>query len=89
MFFAYFNNPRNHIQGANNKLMGVRSGVSDIIIPAPGSIFLELKSPTGRQQPNQKNFEAECLQYRMIYILGSDYDQIREDVKINCKWGYE
>ncbi len=89
MYFAYFNNPRNKIQGQQNKLMGVRAGISDIIIPAPGSIFIELKSLKGKQQPNQKSFEAECLEYGMVYILGRDFDQIREEVKNHCTWGYE
>lgn len=52
--------------------MGVLSGVSDLIVVLPNKIlFVELKTRTGKQSPNQKTFEEK------IEFLGFDYHIVR------------
>ena len=42
----------------NFKLTGMMPGVSDLIIVIPNkTIYIELKTETGRQSPKQKEFE--------------------------------
>ena len=48
------------IEGANLKRLGLLAGVPDLAIVQPGSIvrFIEVKSPTGRTQPEQQAMHA-------------------------------
>lgn len=49
-YHAVMNNPRNAIDGARLKHMGLRAGVPDLAIYAAGKIplLIELKTPKGR-----------------------------------------
>ena len=50
-------------QGARLKRMGVRSGVSDLFLPAPiggyHGLWIEMKAPGGRATENQLRFIAD------------------------------
>lgn len=62
------------------KSMGLRSGVSDLVVLLPQGrvIFLEVKNEKGRQSDMQKKFEEK------VNSLGFDYHIVRsvEDVKV-------
>lgn len=59
---------RNFLEAVNLKRSGVLSGVSDLIIIANRAVlFVEMKTKTGRQQPNQKKFQAD------VERLGFEY----------------
>ncbi len=64
--------------------MGALAGVPDLVFPAEGSRFLELKAPGGRQSSDQKEFERRCNEYRMDYALAEGFDEAYEQIK---KWG--
>jgi len=51
---------RSAIEGANLKRVGLLAGMPDLMIIQPGSIvrFIEVKSPTGRTQPEQQAMHA-------------------------------
>jgi len=52
--------------------MGVRSGVSDLIVLLKEKVlFIELKNEVGKQRESQKDFEA------VVQKLGFDYYLIR------------
>jgi hypothetical protein len=59
------------------RALGLRSGVSDLVVVLPGKIlFLEIKTPTGKQSESQKVFQS------MVESLGHQYAIARsvEDV---------
>ncbi len=54
------------------KAMGVRSGVSDLIVLLnKKTLFIELKNETGKQRDSQKDFET------VVQKLGFDYYIVR------------
>lgn len=54
------------------KAMGLRSGVADLIAVLPGRIvFLEVKTPPGKQSKSQKHFQ------RTVEELGHAYHVVR------------
>lgn len=77
LIFAVANGgSRNPIEARNMKRSGVLAGVSDLIIIAKRLIlFIEMKTPTGRQSEKQKQFQnrVECLGFR--YILCHSLDE--------------
>ena len=60
---------RNAIEGNKMRALGVVSGVSDLIYLGPGgkTVFIEMKTETGTQSPNQIDFE------NMVKGLGFEY----------------
>ncbi len=70
--FLVHNTPRNKIDGARLKAMGMVAGVSDMIYLRDGQppLCLEFKTDTGRQAPAQiewqKVAEATGCEYRLI-----------------------
>ena len=57
--------------------MGLRSGVSDLIILLPGRvIFLEVKTPAGTQSPNQKKFQKKVEELGFEYFLVRSVDDV-------------
>jgi hypothetical protein len=60
---------RNAIEGNRMKAMGVVPGVSDLIYLSPsGPVFIEMKTDTGTQSKEQREFQAlvESLGYQYI-----------------------
>ena len=60
---VFFMHPKNEskagwVEQARKKMMGVKSGVSDLLLMHEGKdcFWLELKTPKGRIQPSQKEF---------------------------------
>lgn len=56
------NNPRNAIDGAKLKRMGLSAGRPDIEIIGPGGsvAVIEIKTPKGRLSPAQKAYQEWC-----------------------------
>ena len=74
--FAINNNSQNAIKGAMNRSMGVIAGVADMAYLIQGSIvWIEWKTDTGRQSPEQKSFE------QMVTRLGMRYYIVRSEVE--------
>jgi hypothetical protein len=54
------------------KSLGLRSGVSDLVVILPSRIiFMEVKTPTGRQSDSQKTFQG------IVESLGHKYTLVR------------
>jgi hypothetical protein len=71
--FMVHNTPRNKIDGARLKAMGMVAGVSDMIYLRPHQppLCLEFKTDTGRQAPAQVEWQ------RVAESMGCEYRVIR------------
>lgn len=72
---------RNKTEAAIMKGEGVTAGVSDLILMFPNSKYhalcIEMKTPTGRQQDSQKEWQniVEALGYK--YAICRSFDEFR------------
>ena len=81
------NGARRSITSAQRaKAEGLLSGIADVFIPYPTTLYhgryLEFKTPTGKQSPNQQAFAEWC------YQVGYGYDVVRsvdEAIKLTCE----
>lgn len=73
LLFMVHNTPKNAIDGARLKSIGLVKGVSDIVYLKPGGIpiFIELKTDRGRQSPEQIQWQ------RKIQSVGYRYEIVR------------
>lgn len=63
---------RNKREAVKMKATGLKAGVSDLIVLQPNrTIFVELKTPIGRQSDKQKEFE------QIVRDLGFEYHLVR------------
>ena len=70
--FSVPNESANIKEAMYKKSIGLRKGVSDLIILLPSkTIFVEVKTDIGRQSEEQKNFE------KIVNDLGFDYILVR------------
>lgn len=70
--FHVNNKAKNAIEGNRMKAMGVKTGVSDLaLITSEGTIYIELKTATGTQSKDQKEFQ------RQVESLGQKYYIVR------------
>lgn len=69
---------RNAITGAKLKAEGVVAGVADLCLAVPrggGVLFIELKTPTGRQSERQKAWQAAVEKAGNTYVVIRDFSQ--------------
>jgi len=70
--FHVDNNSWNSIIGSKKKALGVRAGVSDLILVMDQKVvFIEVKTDTGEQSEHQEKFQ------KMVFILGHEYYIVR------------
>jgi hypothetical protein len=71
---------------ARYKAIGLRSGISDLVIIGSTGVahFLEIKTKTGKQSEAQKNFEALCLSKGWNYSIARSLDDV---ARILVVWG--
>ena len=61
--------------------MGLRSGVSDLIVLLPNRIiFLEVKTDKGRQSDNQKRFQKKVESLGFEYYVVRSVDEVEKIV---------
>ena len=64
---------RNAIEGARFKAMGTRKGFPDLVLFFPSkefhALFIEMKSPKGRQQPSQKIWQRQVEWAGYKYVI--------------------
>jgi hypothetical protein len=66
------------------KATGVVAGVSDMIIISPKKIiFIEVKTETGKQSPDQKDFEQKVKSMGYDYFLVRSLDQFKAIINEN------
>lgn len=71
MLFHVNNKARNAIEGNKFKAMGVVKGVSDLVLILPRGrvIWIELKTASGSQLPDQAAFQRKVEQRGHTYII--------------------
>lgn len=72
--------------GARLKAEGMVKGVADLILLVPrhgyGCLCVEVKSPGGKQEPEQKEWQKACEAAGNLYVVcrsGEQFMQIAED----------
>jgi hypothetical protein len=77
--FAINNNSVNRIKGAMNRSMGVIPGVADMVLLTRsehgGVVWIEWKTPDGRQSKDQIQFQ------HLVESLGHRYFIVRSDLE--------
>lgn len=73
------NTPRNKVDGARLKAMGMVTGVADMVYLNPSGpvTFIEFKTETGRQSPEQKEFERKCYEWGYAYEIVRTFDEFK------------
>lgn len=78
MLFHVDNNSWNRVVGAKKKALGVVSGPSDLIFILCGEVvFIEMKTPTGTQSDEQKDFQLKVSHRGHQYIIIRTLDQFK------------
>ena len=72
------NNSANMVQGNLNKQLGLQKGRSDLALYYMGkAYFLELKDDTGRQKPEQKEWQAKMEAHGFEYVVLRSLDEFK------------
>lgn len=70
---------RNAIEGNRMKAMGVIPGVSDFCNLIPGGCrWIEMKTPDGRQSPDQVKFQRLVESLGMTYVICRSLDHFQQ-----------
>jgi len=75
---------RNKIEAKLLQDEGVTPGVSDLILLVPckgyASLCIEMKSETGKQSPDQKEWQQECERVGNKYVLANDIEVFIKEI---------
>ena len=70
LLYHNYNNPRNEIQGAKLKSLGLVSGVADLtLLHNKKTFFFELKTAEGKQSKRQKEWERQVTANEFYYKI--------------------
>lgn len=70
---------RNKIATIQGKAIGLTSGVSDTIIITPKEVlFIEFKTPTGRQSKAQKEFQKRVNDLNRPYFIIRSFEEFKQ-----------
>jgi hypothetical protein len=73
------NNSRNKVAGAINRSMGLQAGRADLTYYTPSgrAVFIEMKTPTGTQQPEQKKYQKKVESFGYLYKICRTFDEFK------------
>jgi len=81
LLYHNLNNPRNAIQGAKLKTLGLVSGVADMTLLHEGNAyFFELKTATGKQSKRQKEWEDQVTANKFYYKIIRSLDEFKREI---------
>jgi hypothetical protein len=73
------NKAKNKIEGNRMKAIGVKTGVSDLILVVNEKvIFVELKTDSGKQGKEQKIFEDQVKKLNQTYVIIRTLDEFKQ-----------
>lgn len=76
---------RNKSTAARLKAEGVVAGVADLVLLLPNQQYhamcIELKTPKGRQQDTQKQWQQSVVRYGYCYVICHSLDEFVKDIK--------
>ncbi|WP_372472595.1 VRR-NUC domain-containing protein [Capnocytophaga sp. ARDL2] len=75
---------RNKLEAVNLKNEGVLAGVADLqVISKNKTLFIEMKTEKGRQNPNQKIFEERVRKLGFDYFVCRSFDEFQKVIVSN------
>jgi hypothetical protein len=78
LIFSVPNEGKNAKEQMHKKMLGLKSGVSDLIVLMPNRcIFIECKDDTGKQSEKQKEFESDVTALGFEYWLVRSLDDFK------------
>ena len=82
MLFHVDNNSWNSIIGSKKKALGVAAGVSDIVLILFGEvIFIEMKTPKGEQNDEQRIFQERVERRGHKYVILRTLESFQQFIK--------
>jgi hypothetical protein len=79
MLFHVNGKAKNKIEGNRFKTLGVKSGVSDLILVTQNDVlFIELKTDNGKQSDEQKEFERQLKEFNKSYVIIRSLEQFKD-----------
>lgn len=79
--FSVPNEGKSAIEQMYKKSLGLKSGVSDLIILIPNKvIFIECKDLKGKQRDSQKEFEMVVTDLNLPYYLVRSLDEFKQAI---------
>ena len=70
LLYMNYNNPKNAIQGAHLRALGMIKGVADMTyLSKSGAVFLEFKTDVGKQSPAQIEWQAKVMTAGYAYRI--------------------
>jgi len=84
-FFAVSNEAhgRSKIQQMQLVTMGLRAGVSDLIVwLGSRTLYIEVKAPKGKQSDRQKKFQKKCEDSGREYFLVYSVDDVKNIIAL-------
>lgn len=82
VIFSVPNESANAREAMYKKSIGLKTGVSDMIILRPNeAVFVEVKTETGRQSDDQKKFESDVAALGFRYILVRSLEDFKNKIK--------
>lgn len=78
--------PASRRTGGRFKAQGMKSGIFDLafVLPDGRAAFLEMKAPSGRLSPTQKQFQEQLVEMKIEHAVVSDLDTA---LRILEAWG--
>lgn len=87
IIFSVPNEGEDAFEIKRKKDRGMLSGASDLIIVGTGiTIFIEMKTPTGRQSDSQKDFEKRVTDLGHIYRISRSLEDFQELIIKIMSW---
>lgn len=81
-FYVKNEGKKTQAQAMRDKAMGMRSGVSDLIILMDGKVlFMELKTATGKQSKTQAIFQSIVERFGFEYVICRSVDEAVKKIK--------
>lgn len=78
------------IRGANLKAEGVRTGVSDLMLPVKrgdwSGLYIEMKKPGGKESPEQKEFGAFVKSQGFGYVCCDTWEKAVQVIEKYLTW---
>jgi hypothetical protein len=76
---------RNILEATRLKRQGVKSGVADVFVMIPnddfGGLWIEFKTPKGKQTETQKEFEQNCIEMCYDYQIAHSLEEAQRILK--------
>ena len=75
---------RSRVEAAIMKAEGVTPGVADLILLVPrgghNCLCIEMKTPTGKQSPAQKEWMAYAVKHGAVYAIVSSFEGFQKTI---------